>query len=133
MAPANFTGKFKLTSSEHFDEYMKALDVGMMTRTMANKATPVQEITANGDEITIKTTTTFKTTEIKFKPGQEFDETTADGRDVKSVINWEGDKLVQVQKGKKETKLTREWAGEELTMVLTVDDVVCTRKYKRSD
>jgi len=128
-----FNGKWKLTSSDKFDEYMKALDVGMVTRTMANKATPVQEITINGNEFDIKTVTTFKTTEIKGTFGQEFDETTADGREVKTTMNMDGDKLVQKQTGKKSTTLTREVSGDELTMTLVVDDLVCVRKYKRSD
>jgi len=46
---------------------------------MANNATPTTEITKNGDEWNIKTITTFKTTEIKFKLGEPFDEETADG------------------------------------------------------
>lgn len=50
---------------------------------MANTATPVQEITVNGDEWNIKTSTTFKSTDIKFKLGEEFIEETADGRKVK--------------------------------------------------
>jgi hypothetical protein len=55
-------------------------------RKMAATATPTTEISQggpNGDEWTIKTSTTFKTTEIKFKLGEEFDEETADGRKCK--------------------------------------------------
>lgn len=54
-----------------------------MMRKMGNAATPTVEITKDGDTYTMKTTTTFKTTEIKFKLGEEFEETTADGRVVK--------------------------------------------------
>jgi len=132
MAP-NINGKFKLTDSEHFDDYMKALGVSMMTRTLANKATPVQEITQDGETINIKTVTTFKTTEIKFKIGEEFDEQTADGRKVKTTFAWEGDKLVQTQVGDKTTTLTREFNGDELVMICKVDNIVCTRKYKKTE
>lgn len=52
-------------------------------RKMGNAATPTVEITKDGDTYTMKTITTFKTTEIKFKLGEEFEETTADGRVVK--------------------------------------------------
>ena len=57
--------------------------VGFATRKMGNLAKPTLEITQNGDDWKLKTISTFKTTEIDFKVGQEFDEKTADGRDVK--------------------------------------------------
>lgn len=50
---------------------------------MGNAATPTVEITEEDGTYTLKTITTFKTTEIKFKVGEEFEETTADGRTVK--------------------------------------------------
>jgi hypothetical protein len=55
----------------------------MVMRKMAAAATPVTEITQQGEDWNIKTSTTFKTTEIKFKLGKEFEEQTADGRNCK--------------------------------------------------
>ena len=49
---------------------------------MASAATPTQEITVDGDHWNIKTITTFKTTELDFKIGESFVETTGDGRKV---------------------------------------------------
>ena len=40
--------------------------------------------------------------ELKFKLGEEFEETTPDGRDVKAIVTLEGNKLILVQKAKKE-------------------------------
>lgn len=54
-----------------------------MLRKLASTAKPEQHITIDGDNWTIKTTSLVKNTEIKFTLGQEFDETTADGRKVK--------------------------------------------------
>jgi fatty acid-binding protein 3 len=128
----DFTGKYKLKSSENFDEYMKAIGVGLVMRKMAGAATPVQDIKVNGDEYEIKTTTTFKTTEVKFKLGEEFEEVRGDGSKCKSVASLDGNKLMQVQKdGNKETQITREFSGNELKMVMKVDDVECTRVYDK--
>lgn len=44
---------------------------------------PTTIIEINGDTITIKTQSTFKNTEVSFKLGVEFDETTADDRKCK--------------------------------------------------
>lgn len=57
--------------------------VGLVMRKMGNAATPTVEISLEDGVYTLKTITTFKTTEIKFKLGEEFEETTADGRTVK--------------------------------------------------
>ena len=59
------------------------LGVGLVMRKMANMAKPTIEISVDGDNWTIKTITTIKTTEITFKLNEEFNETTADGRKVK--------------------------------------------------
>nr|AAL68638.1 cellular retinoic acid/retinol binding protein [Metapenaeus ensis] len=133
---AKFEGKFRMESSENFDEFMKALGVGLVMRKMGNAATPTVEITKDGDTYSLKTVTTFKTTEIKFKLGEEFEETTADGRVVKSTVTMDGNKLVHKQTGDKEKKekdsiLTREFSDDQMLMECKVDDIVCTRVYKR--
>lgn len=50
---------------------------------MAGVAKPNLTISINGDVITIRSESTFKNTEISFKLGEEFDETTADDRKTK--------------------------------------------------
>ena len=74
------TGKFKLTQSENFEEFMKALGVGLVTRKLGNKSSPTVTVTEDNGEYTFKQESLVKTSEIKFKIGQEFDEVTADGR-----------------------------------------------------
>ncbi|XP_023703141.1 fatty acid-binding protein, muscle isoform X2 [Cryptotermes secundus] len=122
--------KYKLASSENFDEVMKALGVGLVVRKMGNAVSPVIELTQNGDEYTLTSQSTFKNTTITFKLGEEFQEETPDGRSVKTTITQDGNKLVQVQKGEKETTIIREFSDDEVKMTLTVDDIVCTRIYK---
>ncbi|XP_050719262.1 sodium/calcium exchanger regulatory protein 1-like [Eriocheir sinensis] len=135
---AKIVGKYKMESSENFDEFMKALGVGLVMRKMGNAATPTVEITEEDGTYSMKTITTFKTTEIKFKLGEEFEETTADGRNVKSTITIEGNKMTHKQTGdkKKEEKdsvITREFTDTELIAECKVDDIVCKRVYKRLD
>lgn len=122
--------KYKLASSENFDEVMKALGVGWMTRKVGATVSPVIELTEQDGMYTLTSNSTFKNTEIKFKMGEEFEEETPDGRKVKSVISQEGTKLIHVQKGEKETTIIREFSPEEVKMVVTVEDIVSTRIYK---
>lgn len=44
---------------------------------------PTLIISKEGDKVVLKTQSTFKNTEISFKLGEEFDETTADDRHCK--------------------------------------------------
>lgn len=88
-----------------------------MTRKMGSSVSPVVELTKDNETYTLKTTSPFKNTEIKFKLGEEFDEETADGRKVKSVCTLEGNKLIQVQKGEKDTTIEREFSPTEMKAV----------------
>ncbi|CAI5774602.1 acid-binding, adipocyte-like [Podarcis lilfordi] len=81
-----FLGTWKLVSTEKFDDYMKELGVGFATSKVAGVAKPNVIMSCNGDVITIKTESSLKNTEISFKLGEQFDETTADDRKVKSVV-----------------------------------------------
>lgn len=58
------------------------LGVNMMLRMIAVKAAskPLVEITQDGETLSIKTSTTVRTTHITFTVGQEFNEATVDGR-----------------------------------------------------
>ncbi|XP_042345676.1 fatty acid binding protein 4b [Plectropomus leopardus] len=128
-----FVGTWTLISSENFDEYMKAIGVGFATRQMGNMAKPNLVISVDdAGLVSMKSETTFKTTEIKFKLSEEFEETTADGRKTKTVITFDNGKLVQEQTwdGKK-TTLEREIQDGKLTAKCIMGDVVAVRTYER--
>jgi len=138
MAPS-IVGKYSMVSSENFDEYMKGVGVGLVMRKMANAASPDVEISEAEGTYTLKTITTFKTTEIKFKLGEEFEETTADGRTVKSTMTLDDktNTLTHAQVGNKEKKekdstIIRKFTEEGFDMECKVDDIVAKRVYKRS-
>ncbi|CAJ0961245.1 unnamed protein product [Ranitomeya imitator] len=80
-----FLGTWLLVESKNFDDYLKGLGVGFATRQIANVTKPTTIISCDGDVIVLQTQSTFKNTEVKFKLNEEFDETTADDRKVKSM------------------------------------------------
>jgi len=127
----DFTGRFKLTSSENFDEFLKELGVNFVLRNLAKTSTPTVEITKDGDSYTLKTITAIKNSEIKFELGKEFEEARMDGKNVKTVVVADGNKLVQTQFGDKEVKIVRELNGDELKVTCTVGPVVSVRVYNR--
>jgi len=128
-----YAGTWALDHSENFDEYMKAVEVNFMTRKMASVLKPSVIISGQGDTWTLKTESTLKTSETSFKLGQEYEETTADGRTVMTTFSIDNDgKLIQEQKGKVPSTITRELIDNETLLCTCVaKDVTCKRKYKK--
>jgi len=127
-----FTGKYKLTNSENFDEFLKELGVNFVLRNLAKTSTPVIEITKDDDTYSLKTSTAIKNSEIKFKLGEEFEEARMDGKNVKTKIVADGNKLIQTQYGDKEVSIIREFTPTELIATCKVGDVTSVRTYKRT-
>ncbi|XP_068270725.1 cellular retinoic acid-binding protein 2 [Nyctibius grandis] len=135
----NFSGNWKMKSSENFEELLKALGVNVMLRkiAVAAAAKPAVAIGQDGERFSIRTATPVRTTEIRFRVGEEFEEQTVDGRPCKSLARWASEnKLVCEQRllrgeGPK-TGWSRELTNDgELILTMTADDVVCTRVYVR--
>ncbi|XP_032643049.1 fatty acid-binding protein, adipocyte-like [Chelonoidis abingdonii] len=128
-----FVGIWKFVSSEKFEDYMKELGVGLATRTLGSFAKPTVIINMNGDVMTIKTKSTFKNTEVSFKLGEEFEETTADDRKTKSIVTLEEGSLTQVQKWDgKEITIKRKLADGKMIVEYTMNNITCTRVYERA-
>jgi len=148
-----FSGTWRLDTSENFDEYMKAVEVGFMIRKLGAVAKP-DVVIAIGDDgtWTVKSVTSFSSYEVKFKLGEKIDETTPDGRKVQTVFTLEeADKneagegngesgvkmgryqLFQKQEGKVPSVITRQLIndGQGMICVCRAKDVKCTRSYKR--
>ena len=80
-----FKGKFERTSADQYEEFLKvgeffmfcflttfnsqALEVNLLLRKAATVSTPVCHISEEGGVWTIKSSTTLKSTELKFKVG----------------------------------------------------------------
>jgi len=105
----------------------------MIQRSLASKAKPVMEFIKKGDgKYVQKTSTSFKSFEITFVPGEEFDEELADGRKSKSKCLIEGNKLTHFQKsGPTESVIVREFNGNEMVTTFTCGGVVARRVFKK--
>ncbi|PWA15099.1 hypothetical protein CCH79_00008668, partial [Gambusia affinis] len=144
----NFSGKWKMKSSENFEELLKALgdnkqqpkicesvgvNVFLRKIAVAAASSPAVEITQQGETLSIKTSTSVRTTNVTFTVGQSFNEATVDGRPCTSFPKWETDRKISCEQtlpkgdGLK-TAWTRELTNDgELILTMTAGDVVCTR------
>ncbi|KAK1332144.1 hypothetical protein QTO34_007830 [Cnephaeus nilssonii] len=135
---SSFVGAWKLVSSEHFDDYMRRwnvaprLCVGLATRKLGNLAKPKVIISKKGDIITIRTESTFKNTEISFKLGQEFEETTADNRKTKRRNL--GQRLIEssAEMGWQRDHNKEKVVDGKMVVECKMKGVVCTRIYEKN-
>jgi len=128
-----FIGKWKMESSENFEDYLKAIGIGMATRKIAGSQKPNNVISAEPNGVyNIRSESSFKNHDMKFKLNEEFEEHTADGRKAKTTMRLEGGKLIQDQKADVHSIITRELTDDNtLHVTLTANGVTSTRLFKR--
>merc|ERR1712233_134414 len=113
--------------------------MGIQRRTLKKQhgtwANPVMTISETGGNWTVLTKTTAKTTEVKFRLGEEFDEVSADGRTCKTLVVLDGDKMTSKQKaqkpGEKDVTVVRQFTDSGFTMKSTCDGVTATQVFAR--
>ncbi|XP_058490249.1 retinol-binding protein 2-like [Solea solea] len=133
--PVDYSGRWEMVSNENFEDVMKALDIDFATRKIAVHLHQSKIIVQDGDKFETKTLSTFRNYEVNFTMGQEFEEhvKALDGRTVMTLVNWDGDKLVCVQRGEKENRGWKQWIeGDMLHLELTALDKVCHQVFKKA-
>ncbi|XP_055334477.1 fatty acid-binding protein, liver-like [Paramacrobiotus metropolitanus] len=132
---ADITGRWDLYKSENFEEYLKAVGVNFVLRKLiASMAAATLEITKDGEHYTLKTISTMKTVETKFRLNEEFDDKLMDGRECKTLFTLEGNVLKQRQRTADgfETMIERDITPEEVTTTIKYKDVQCIRRFRKS-
>ncbi|GCC34155.1 hypothetical protein chiPu_0012628 [Chiloscyllium punctatum] len=130
----DFNGTWNIISNDNFESYMQALDIDFATRKVANLLSPQKIIEQKGDSFIIKTISTFRNYEVQFTVGEEFEENTKglDNRKCQSLVTWDNNKLVCVQKGEKKDRGWTHWIeGDKLYLELNCENQVCKQVYKK--
>jgi hypothetical protein len=99
---------------------------------MATSEKPSIKIDIDGDEYAINISSTFKTFEIKFRLGQEFEYQDQDGIQVKAVFQLENGKLIGRVSG--ENGVSGSWTcgDNEVTLIRKASDVLSTQVHERA-
>merc|ERR1712150_103299 len=91
-----------------------------------------------GDQLTVKTISTFYTNSTTFTFGEQKEEKQADGSVMMVTMSWDGDKLrgdyepKEAGKGKRQY-ITRKIQGDQLIVSMYLEDIVAKRIYKRKN
>ncbi|KAH7729198.1 lipocalin/cytosolic fatty-acid binding protein family protein [Aphelenchoides avenae] len=131
-----FVGKWNLVESDNFEAYLKQVGVGLVTRKAAAATKPQLNISVNGNHWKIDTVSTFKSFSLEYDLNAEFEETTGDGRKLKSIFTFEDGKLIQEQKKidpkDKDSRFERYVQDGKLYVVCDSEGVVAKRVYERA-
>ena len=79
-------GKWQLTTSENFEEFMSRLGVSYVVRKLGMQSKPLVTVSQDNDTLSFKQESLVSTSVISFKLNEQFDEKTADGRMVIILI-----------------------------------------------
>ncbi|XP_029964541.1 retinol-binding protein 2 isoform X2 [Salarias fasciatus] len=131
--PADYNGRWEMVTNENFEDVMKALDIDFATRKIATHLHQTKVIVQNGDKFETKTLSTFRNYEVNFTIGEEFEEYTKGLDNRKTLVTWDGDKLVCVMKGEKENRGWKQWIeGDLLHLEIHVEDKLCRQVFKKA-
>ncbi|KAL2103540.1 hypothetical protein ACEWY4_000408 [Coilia grayii] len=134
MTDNSLCGSWDMINNDNFEGFMTALDISIAVRKIAALLHQKKMIEQVGDFYIVKTLSIFRNYIISFKLDQEFEEYTRgmDDRHCKSVVTWQGNKLVCTQEGEKKNRGWAHWIEDDkLYLELYCEGEVCKQVFKR--
>uniref|UniRef100_H3D9Z5 Retinol binding protein 2 n=1 Tax=Tetraodon nigroviridis TaxID=99883 RepID=H3D9Z5_TETNG len=137
--PADYNGRWEMVSNENFEEVMKALDIDL--RHQKGSRSPPCTKTKTGDKGSRTQDPEARSGRLRGSTftnwGRSLREHTKSPGQSKghwyTLVTWDGDKLVCVQKGEKPNRGWKHWIeGDLLHLEITVLDKVCKQVFKKA-
>ncbi|XP_068600449.1 retinoid-binding protein 7a [Brachionichthys hirsutus] len=136
--PASFCGTWDMISSVNMEGYMIAIGISayiqkIVVRLKMMKVMKVIE--QQGDQCIIKSCSIFRNYTVSFRVGQWFKEFTQglDNKHLKTVVTWDGNKLVCEQIGEKKNRGWTHWIEDDkLYLELFCEGEVCRQIFKKN-
>ncbi|XP_051472461.1 fatty acid-binding protein, intestinal isoform X1 [Apus apus] len=128
-------GTWKIDRNENYEKFMEAMGVNMMKRKLGAHDNMKLTIQQDGNNFTVKESSNFRTIEITFTLGVNFEYSLADGTELTGSWNMEGNKIVGKFTRKDNGKVltaSREVIGDELVQIYVYEGVEAKRIFKRS-
>ncbi|XP_007170180.2 retinol-binding protein 5 isoform X3 [Balaenoptera acutorostrata] len=135
--PPSLTSYYCFISQKNMEDYLQALtpvDINMALRKIALLLKPGKETDHRGNHVTVKTLSTFRNKVLEFEVGVQFEEDLriTDGRKCQTIVTWEEEQLVCVEKGEVPNRGWRHWLeGETLYLEITARDAVHKQVFRK--
>ncbi|XP_062991662.1 fatty acid-binding protein, intestinal [Elgaria multicarinata webbii] len=130
-----FDGTWKVEKSENYDKFMEVMGINFVKRKLGAHDNLAITIQQEGNKFTIKESSSFRTIEIVFTLGENFDYSLADGTELHGNWDMKGSQLVGTFHRKdngKELKALREIVGGNMVQTYTYEGVQATRTFKKA-
>ncbi|XP_036439095.1 fatty acid-binding protein, intestinal-like [Colossoma macropomum] len=130
-----FDGTWKIDRNENYDKFMEKMGINLMKRKLAEHDNLKLIIEQSGDKFSIKESSTFRTKDIEFTLGVQFDYSLADGTELTGTWAMEGDVLKGIFTRKDNGKIlttTRALVGGELVQSYNYEGVDAKRIFKKA-
>ncbi|MCJ8749042.1 hypothetical protein PDJAM_G00171670 [Pangasius djambal] len=130
-----FNGTWKIDRNENYDKFMEKLGINVVKRKLAEHDNLKLIIEQNGDKFIIKESSTFRTKDIEFTLGVQFEYSMADGTELTGTWVMEGETLkgtfTRKDNGNTLTT-TRSLVGGELVQCYNYEGVDAKRIFKKA-
>uniref|UniRef100_A0A672G1G5 Cellular retinoic acid-binding protein 1 n=1 Tax=Salarias fasciatus TaxID=181472 RepID=A0A672G1G5_SALFA len=129
-----FNGTWKVDRNENYDKLTRDLRVNVVKRKLAEHDNLKIVIEQTGDKFHIKESSTFRTKDIDFTLGVNFEYTLADGTEVSGAWEMDGDTMKGKFTRKDNSKVlttTRSLVGGELVQTYSYEGVDAKRIFKK--
>ncbi|KAI4892180.1 hypothetical protein NFI96_031223 [Prochilodus magdalenae] len=130
-----FNGTWKVDRSENYEKFMEQMGINMVKRKLAAHDNLKITLEQTGEKFHVKEVSTFRTLELDFTLGVNFDYALADGTELSGSWITEGDMLKGTFTRKDNGKIlttTRKIIDGELVQTYNYEGVDAKRIFKKS-
>ncbi|KAM4706453.1 fatty acid-binding protein, intestinal isoform 2-T2 [Discoglossus pictus] len=130
-----FNGTWKVDRNENYEKFMEVMGVNVMKRKLGAHDNLKITIQQDGNNFTLKESSTFRNADINFTLGVTFDYLMADGTELTGTWTLEGDKLEGTFTRKdngKILKTNRVIIGDELVQTYLYEGTEAKRIFKKA-
>ncbi|XP_026879439.2 fatty acid-binding protein, intestinal [Electrophorus electricus] len=131
-----FNGTWKVDRNVNYDKFMEQMGINLMKRKLAEHDNLKLVIEQNGNKFSIKETSRFRTKDIEFTLGVQFDYSLADGTEMNGTWEMDGDSVMKGNFTRKDNgkilSTTRIFEGEEMVQTYSYEGVDAKRIFKKA-
>ncbi|KAG8225270.1 hypothetical protein J437_LFUL006503 [Ladona fulva] len=111
-------GNFQLERSENLDEYYRVIGVPYFVRLMLCSSKPSLNISKDGDTWSLKTSTLFRTSELRFKLGETYMDKMPSGVELENVTEINRNSMITKSKVPNGQEFERVYDFSEMEMIM---------------
>ncbi|XP_076866718.1 fatty acid-binding protein, intestinal-like [Brachyhypopomus gauderio] len=131
-----FDGTWKVDRNENYDKFMEQMGINLMKRKLAEHDNLKLVIQQDGTKFTIKESSRFRTKDIEFTLGVQFEYSLADGTELSGTWEMDGDSVMIGKFTRKDNgkalNTTRTLEGGEMVQAYNYDGVDAKRIFKKA-